>query len=210
MKTHTIGCFIPPGLGQRLPHLCSDCIVKNQVLGAAGSARVCKASVPPWCRVSHPLPTYFYFMAPQFYIQQSCVLSPRGSTSELHKAGPRAFADQQNCMSGYRDHSHCSQELLRNIELPRSWSSMLFATKMSSFLIPATENVRPCTPVSRAAPTTHTNPQRGQIRDSVLAFVWMRLGSQLEPGCLVAHGAMVLPLPMLPEALPCTWLLSER
>lgn len=57
-----------------------------------------------------------------------------------------------NCMSGYRAHAHWSQELLRNIEFPRS-IVLLPATKMSALLIPATENVRPCTPVSRAAPT---------------------------------------------------------
>lgn len=41
------------------------------------------------------------------------------------------------------------------------------------------------------------------MADSVLAFVWVRLGSQLEPACSVAHPSVALPLRML----PCAWLL---
>ena len=46
MKTHTVGGFIPPGLRQMLPYLCSDYIVKNQVLEAAEKQSVRHRCLP--------------------------------------------------------------------------------------------------------------------------------------------------------------------
>lgn len=109
---------------------------------------------------SYP-PIYFYITLPQFYIQ-SCVLGPMGLTSELPKLAPGSLKNNKTAVSPCslepRTTKHC---------MPRSTVVFIATKKCLSPLSPA-ENVRPCTLVSRAGPTTHTNLQCGQKLLSVL------------------------------------------